>query len=1251
MSLGLTLISLNVRGMRERDKRTKIFEWCKKKEGDIVFLQETFSTVDVEERWKREWGGPMLFSHGTNHSRGVMVLISSELKSKISHIDVDDDGRYILFKLETRDIGMLLVNLYFPTRDKENLQVEFLEKLDRVISKVWVPDCPLVLGGDFNLIMDGKVDYMGSHSVRKTKFNDKFEEFLIRYRIEDIWRKRNPRKKEYTFRQKQPVVQTRLDYWFISLSLYKLVNKCAIVSSITPDHSGVLLQFRELKENYDFGRSYWKFNNSLCNDIFFVDKLTAKIIEWKEQLILDFTSKMTSWDFLKMKMREFIISYSRERAKFRRFEIEKLEKEIAELESQLLVTPLRNKVDEIEDKKSLLNKLYEYSRQGIRVRSRAEWFEEGENNIQYFEQLLRSNKRKSVIKELYNENNEVIRNKNDILKKIKLFYENLYSERERHEENKSIFFENILKLEKESRDLCEGKITKEECFRALEEMKLNKSPGNDGFTAEFYQKFWPVLGGSLVDTLNDAFERGELSASQKQGVITLIEKEGKDAMYIKNYRPITLLNVDYKILSKVLANRIKEVLSQIIHSDQVGYIKERNIGEAVRLIDDMFFHSLNQTNGFLVAVDFEKAFDSVSHDFLSEVLELFGFGDSFCSWIRVLYKDISSCVMNGGHSTGYFKIKRGVRQGDPLSPYLFLFVIELLAHAIRKDTGIKGFQFGKHEIRQISYADDCTLFVKDATSLNRIQNIFEEFEKISGLKINKGKTNFVWMGKESEQPEVPIFGNLVQEIKILGVHFCLDRSKKDDLNYKEILSKIKRLLGWWKQRDLTLVGKVHLLKTYALSKLNYVSSLILVPKWVYVEVEKLSFEFLWGGNDRIKRNIMYQDYEYGGIKITNYRIFVKTQRIMWMKRLIYGEKKMGWKLYFDYVCESVGGRFIFLCDYEISKLKLIIPQFYLDILKAWQELKEVLQGEGQVLNPIIFNNRNICLKGRMIFNSNLYDKGIYLIKDIVYEGHIRPLEYFQNLQINSKDLLMISDIYKGIQAALKDASGLIEFQEADIVNFAIELNISGQNIMFKDIKSRKIYDYLIKELRKLFALQISDNETNIQLTEKQTIEIYSDLRGMTLIRKYRDFQYKLLHKAIYTKEHLFRFGFVTNNFCSFCHQDVETYIHVFLNCPKVKEMWKTMIQLFELTEIITLEWKDIFVGLTGKSIRIKFVNTLIVMLKYIIFKSRKGPTLPSLRKIQKDILNYREEEKKLAIKKGKLGLHMQKWEYIERLDL
>ena len=197
--------------------------------------------------------------------------------------------------------------------------------------------------------------------------------------------------------------------------------------------------------------------------------------------------------------------------------------------------------------------------------------------------------------------------------------------------------------------------------------------------------------------------------------------------------------------------------------------------------------------------------------------------------------------MNGGLSTGYFDIKRGVRQGDPLSPYLFLLAIETLAQAIRKDTIINGIQFGEHEIRQILYADDITLFVKDRCSINRLQYIFDEFGKISGLRVNKGKTNFLWMGKETDRPDIPLFGNLVQEVKMLGVHFSLDVKVKDDLNFKEVLSKIKRLLGWWRQRDLTLMGKIHLLKAYALSKLNYVSSLIVVPQRIFVEVQKNYF--------------------------------------------------------------------------------------------------------------------------------------------------------------------------------------------------------------------------------------------------------------------------------------------------------------------------------------------------------------------------------------------------------------------------
>ena len=176
---------------------------------------------------------------------------------------------------------ILLGNCYFPTRDREKTQLEFLDKLDTHISKLYEPSQLVVLGGDFNILMNGKLDYMGPKDISKTKYNEKLEDFLRRYDLEDVWRKRNPDKREFTFRQKRPIVQSRLDYWFDSSSMLKLVNKCDIVTSITPDHSCILLQLKNLADNFSFGKSYWKFNNSLCADLEFVNMLNDKIIELK----------------------------------------------------------------------------------------------------------------------------------------------------------------------------------------------------------------------------------------------------------------------------------------------------------------------------------------------------------------------------------------------------------------------------------------------------------------------------------------------------------------------------------------------------------------------------------------------------------------------------------------------------------------------------------------------------------------------------------------------------------------------------------------------------------------------------------------------------------------------------------------------------------------------------------------------------------------------------------------------------------
>ena len=299
-------------------------------------------------------------------------------------------------------------------------------------------------------------------------------------------------------------------------------------------------------------------------------------------------------------------------------------------------------------------------------------------------------------------------------------------------------------LTSEDQEKCEGALTLSECYEAVSQMQTNKSPGAHGFPVEFYRRFWSSLGQDLVEVLNYSYEHGQLSDSQKQGIICLLYP-----LLLENWRPISLLNADYKICTKVMANRLKKVLSVILSEDQTCGVPGRSIYENFFLLrDTLDYIDHKQLSAALITLDQEKAFDRVNHGFLQRVLTRFNFGPSFRQWVNIVYTDIHSCVLNNSWLSAKIKLDRGVRQGCPLSPLLYCLVAETLGQAIRRDNSIRGIPIpGVNKQSKVSqYADDTTLILADNYSITQSFHLINIFERGSGSRLNAQKTEGLWLG-------------------------------------------------------------------------------------------------------------------------------------------------------------------------------------------------------------------------------------------------------------------------------------------------------------------------------------------------------------------------------------------------------------------------------------------------------------------------------------------------------------------------
>jgi hypothetical protein len=643
------------------------------------------------------------------------------------------------------------------------------------------------------------VNYVGRDT--RTKTRQKLKEVMTELDLIDVWRELFVEKPGYTWRKFKSTKQGRLDYFLTPETFLSRIKRIHLESSYKSDHSPLILTLRS--DERQRGKPMWRFNNSLLKDKKFVEMIKTKINNVKKHYMLPVynlekiteipddqiqftTNDQTFFEMLLLELRGSIITFSINKKR----EETNLEKELCEEIAELEADINEQNVSKLEVKKGELEQLRSKRLNGMIIRSRAQWLLEGEKTSKYFCSLESRNFKNKAVSFLESSSGKILCSNKEILDEAECFYHALYERKDTVDVNLETMIDLAPKITLEENERMKGLLTYNEIKTKLGKMSNNKSPGSDGYTTEFFKFFFRDIGHFLVRSVNYGFLVGEMSVTQKQGIVTIIPKEGKDKHLLKNWRPITLLNVPYKIASACIAERIKSVLPRIIHTDQKGFMAGRYIGENVRLLYDVLFYTEKENiPGMLLLIDFEKAFDSVSWSFIQEALAYFNFGLDVQKWVETLYKNANACVTVNGHYSKWFNIGRGVRQGDPLSPYLYLICAEILSLMLRENVHIKGIQVREEEILLSQFADDTSLCLDGSEeSFCEAIRVLETFTAMSGLKMNTDKTHVIWIGSSKNSKKRYLRDrNFCWDpgiFKVLGIKFSTNIKEIPEINFK-----------------------------------------------------------------------------------------------------------------------------------------------------------------------------------------------------------------------------------------------------------------------------------------------------------------------------------------------------------------------------------------------------------------------------------------------------------------------------------
>lgn len=835
----MKILSINMGGTGSDVKRRSLVRILNKERVHFVSIQETKMSATDPFRIKSLWGNfcyDFVDKPAIGRSGGLLSIWdpSSFKKEDSSSFDHFIVVKGIWIASNTK---CFMLNVYAPQSESEKATLW----TDILAFMVANPGKYLICG-DFNSVRC-REDRMGTvfSSTNASNFND----FISSGNLVDIPMGRH----KYSRVSKDGLKASKIDWIFLNKDFLNVCPNILMTAldDIISDHRPLLLFQKDL----DYGPTPFKLYNSwLLHEDF--DQLVTN--SWSSPIHDSPASHFVSLKD-KLKGLKFKIKNWRSDSKNKRGP-DDIKADIARIDLQI---GNGGTGDLSVDRLHLLHELNELNLKqscDLKQKARINWAIEGDENSRYFHSVINSRRRNGSIRGIKSNGLWI-----DEPAAVKNAFREYFANKFERFNGASFSFQadHFNKLSPMQSDLLEDSFSLAEIKKAVWSCGGEKAPGPDGFSFAFIKKYWDIVKVDIHNMMHEFYFVNEIPKGCNSSFITLIPKVDNPLTF-SDFRPISLIGIQYKIISKILANRLAMVIDSIVSPEQSAFVKGRQILDGPLLLNEVIdWYRIKKKSLLLFKIDFAKAFDSLSWDYLFDILKIMGFGNKWISWIMACLTSARSSVLINGSPTEEFQLARGLRQGDPLAPFLFIIAMEGLHVAIDNLVSSKSFLCAKIKdinISHLFYADDVILIGEwSESNMRNISSALRFFYGISGLKINFQKSSILGVGVANAEITrlANLFGCKTENFPFKYLGIPIGGKSNRATMWEPVVNKFNKRLSKWKASLLSIGGRATLISSVLGSMAIYYLSIFRMPKMVSKSLESIRSSFFWGGTRENKK--------------------------------------------------------------------------------------------------------------------------------------------------------------------------------------------------------------------------------------------------------------------------------------------------------------------------------------------------------------------------------------------------------------